>query len=87
TRQKRDQLAEICDRHLKSVIDCFDQLEHVVGIGTYAANCFQRIELSSDIKQTRILHPSPASPAANRDWPGTVRAQLREAQVWGCHSS
>ena len=30
----------------------------------------------------RILHPSPASPAANRDWAGTVERQLAEAKIW-----
>jgi len=30
-----------------------------------------------------ILHPSPASPAANRDWAGTATRQLVELGVWG----
>lgn len=29
-----------------------------------------------------ILHPSPASPAANKDWVGTATAQLIQAGVW-----
>lgn len=29
-----------------------------------------------------ILHPSPASPAANKDWAGTAAAQLLAAGVW-----
>jgi len=36
----------------------------------------------SAIKIGRILHPSPASPAANRDWPGAARRQLLEQGVW-----
>ncbi len=31
----------------------------------------------------RILHPSPASPAANRDWAGTVERQLAASGIWG----
>jgi single-strand selective monofunctional uracil DNA glycosylase len=31
---------------------------------------------------TTILHPSPASPAANRGWSGTARAQMIEAGIW-----
>ena len=29
----------------------------------------------------RILHPSPASPAANRDWEGTVERQLADLGI------
>jgi single-strand selective monofunctional uracil DNA glycosylase len=34
------------------------------------------------VKIGRILHPSPASPAANRDWAGVVTRQLIEMGVW-----
>ncbi|WDQ17504.1 single-stranded DNA-binding protein [Rhodopirellula sp. P2] len=30
----------------------------------------------------RILHPSPASPAANKDWAGKVTSQLTDAKIW-----
>lgn len=30
----------------------------------------------------RILHPSPASPAANRDWAGTATKQFKDAGIW-----
>jgi single-strand selective monofunctional uracil DNA glycosylase len=30
----------------------------------------------------RIPHPSPANPAANRDWPGQAAAQLQTLGVW-----
>jgi single-strand selective monofunctional uracil DNA glycosylase len=30
----------------------------------------------------RILHPSPASPAANRDWAAVATRQLVELGVW-----
>ncbi|PHQ32839.1 uracil-DNA glycosylase family protein [Rhodopirellula bahusiensis] len=30
----------------------------------------------------RILHPSPASPAANKDWAGKVTRQLMDAHIW-----
>jgi hypothetical protein len=34
------------------------------------------------LKLGRILHPSPASPAANRDWKGLATRQLVELGVW-----
>jgi single-strand selective monofunctional uracil DNA glycosylase len=48
----------------------------VIGIGHFAE---QRAceALGSDVRIGRILHPSPASPAANGDWAGLVEAQLR----------
>jgi single-strand selective monofunctional uracil DNA glycosylase len=49
----------------------------VVGIGGFAEKR-AREALGSDVRVGRILHPSPASPAANNDWPGLVDAQLRE---------
>ncbi|MFG0268221.1 MAG: single-stranded DNA-binding protein [Rhodopirellula sp. JB055] len=30
----------------------------------------------------RILHPSPASPAANKDWAGKATRQLADAKIW-----
>jgi single-strand selective monofunctional uracil DNA glycosylase len=37
---------------------------------------------SSGPKIIRILHPSPASPAANRDWSGQVVSTLVQSGVW-----
>lgn len=34
------------------------------------------------VKLGKILHPSPASPAANRDWAGQVTRQLQSLGVW-----
>lgn len=48
----------------------------VVGIGGFAEKRAHEA-LGSDVRIGRILHPSPASPAANNDWPGLVDAQLR----------
>ena len=30
----------------------------------------------------RILHPSPASPAANRDWAGAATKQMVKMGLW-----
>ena len=34
-----------------------------------------------EVKIGRILHPSPANPAANRDWAGVVVEQLRTQAI------
>jgi single-strand selective monofunctional uracil DNA glycosylase len=49
----------------------------VIGVGGFAEKR-ARAALGASAKVGCILHPSPASPAANRDWAGLVDAQLRE---------
>lgn len=76
-------LAAICDQHLHSVIRIL-QPDHLVAVGVYAEACLKRavqIEGAS-ATVTRILHPSPASPAANKDWAGKVTEQMLKAGVW-----
>ena len=84
---ERAALGEACDRHLESVLSLL-RPKHVVGVGRYAEQALLRVAArpGSDAKVTRILHPSPASPAANRDWAGTVTGQLEHAKVWGRRS-
>jgi single-strand selective monofunctional uracil DNA glycosylase len=36
----------------------------------------------TDIKLGKILHPSPASPVANRGWSQAVTKQLIELGIW-----
>jgi len=71
-----------CDRHLREVVSAL-QAEWIVGVGAFAE---QRARAalgdSSSIRFGRILHPSPASPAANRDWAGTATQQLVEQGIW-----
>jgi len=51
----------------------------VVGVGAHAtarleATLADRIDAGLEVGT--VLHPSPASPAANRDWVGTATRQL-----------
>jgi single-strand selective monofunctional uracil DNA glycosylase len=80
---ERQALDQACDRHLQVVLRSI-QPEHVVGVGAYAEACLQRVLESGDChaKRSRILHPSPASPAANKDWAGAATRQLIQAGVW-----
>ena len=73
-----------CDRYVKTHLQELGP-EFAVGVGAYAETCLKRICDSAGltrVKTGRILHPSPASPAANRDWAGTVSRQLAELGVW-----
>ncbi|MDB6059001.1 MAG: smuG [Verrucomicrobiales bacterium] len=74
-----ERLHKVCDKHLKAVIAALDP-EWVIGVGGFAAGRLR--EVVPERKVGQILHPSPACPAANRDWVGTVTRQLRELGVW-----
>lgn len=75
-------LTAACDRHLARLLEIF-QPEWVIGIGRFALDCATRVAgEKSPVKLGTILHPSPASPAANRDWEGTALKQLRALGVW-----
>ncbi len=65
-REERDRLFEPCDRALREVVEALDA-EWVVGVGAFAEK--RAKAAAGDIaKIGRILHPSPASPRANRGW-------------------
>lgn len=80
---EREALDAACDKHLVSLLKAL-QPEFVVGVGVYAEECLKRALATGccDAKRSRILHPSPASPAANKDWAGKVTKQLEDAGVW-----
>jgi single-strand selective monofunctional uracil DNA glycosylase len=65
-----------CDRALRATIDCL-RPELVVGVGRFAEQRATAALAGSEVRIGRILHPSPASPAANRDWVGQMERELR----------
>lgn len=72
-----------CDAHLRAVIAAL-QPEWVIGVGAFAEERALRAKeaMGGDFKTGRVLHPSPASPAANRDWAGAATKQLVKLGVW-----
>ena len=74
-------LFDACDRHLKKLVETL-AVQRVVGIGKFAEKCAARLFADTDVKIGGILHPSPASPLANKDWAGTATRQLVEQGVW-----
>jgi single-strand selective monofunctional uracil DNA glycosylase len=71
-----------CDTYLAEHLRHL-QPELLVGVGGFAEACLTRVaeSIRHPAKIGRVLHPSPASPAANRDWAGTAARQLRELGV------
>ncbi len=74
-----ERLYRVCDVHLKQILQVLDP-QWVIGVGAFAAGRARAVAPERKIGQ--ILHPSPACPASNRDWPGTVTGQLRALGVW-----
>jgi single-strand selective monofunctional uracil DNA glycosylase len=86
-KEQRLQLQEACDAHLAELI-AITGAENLIGIGAYAEKAFLRVSknLSGTAEReyliSSILHPSPASPAANRGWPDAAESKLVELGVW-----
>lgn len=78
---ERTHLSECCDHHLRRVLEILDP-EYCIGIGKYAEGCLERVAGGSGRIIGSMLHPSPASPAANRDFDGTAVRQMQELGVW-----
>jgi len=71
-----------CDRHLAAVLTAL-QPDWVIGVGGFAAKRIR--EVLGGVATARvgqILHPSPASPAANRGWAQAATRQLETLGVW-----
>lgn len=83
SKPERELLDQHCTEHLIRVIQAI-RPKFLIGVGAYAEKqlTLAAKNLNTHFTITRILHPSPASPAANRDWHGTATKQLKEAGVW-----
>ncbi len=79
--EEREPLFEICDAHLARFLDVLEP-EWVVGVGKFAEKKAKSILGDSDVRVGNVLHPSPASPQANKDWAGTAVKQFKEQGIW-----
>lgn len=70
-----------CDAHLLSLV-AFLKPQWVIGVGDFAFRRAEEVFPTGNPRLGRILHPSPASPAANRGWSSIARRQLQELGVW-----
>ena len=70
-----------CDQHLREVVHIL-QPEWLIGVGAFAEGRAKQALAGMDIQFGRILHPSPASPAANRGWAEQATQQLITLGIW-----
>ena len=71
---ERQPLYAACDQALAAIVECVAP-KMVLGVGKFAESQARRT-LGDEFPITSILHPSPASPAANRGWAEQVDRQL-----------
>jgi single-strand selective monofunctional uracil DNA glycosylase len=74
---------DACLKHLGEVIALLDP-SFLIGIGGFAEERLRRAAETCGSKALvgRVLHPSPASPAANRGWAEAASRQLADLGVW-----
>jgi single-strand selective monofunctional uracil DNA glycosylase len=70
-----------CDEHLQELVKAL-QPDWVIGVGAFAEGRVKAALDGFDLKIGRILHPSPASPAANRGWGEQATKQLEALGIW-----
>lgn len=75
------ELMRVCDEHLAEVVQSLGA-ERVIGVGAYAEKQAKKALSGCAVEVSRIPHPSPASPLANRnggaDWREAVRLAFSE---------
>lgn len=64
-----------CDEHLRKVVEILEP-EWMIGIGAFAEARATKALQGMDLRIGKVLHPSPASPAANRGWAEAASKQL-----------
>ncbi|SDG64299.1 uracil-DNA glycosylase family protein [Propionivibrio dicarboxylicus] len=70
-----------CDEHLRQIVTIL-QPEWVIGIGAFAEARAVEALKGMPLKIGKVLHPSPASPAANRGWAEAATRQLSALGLW-----
>ena len=70
-----------CDRHLRDAVQALEP-EWLIAVGDFARRRAQAVFPGGPPKVGRVLHPSPANPAANRAWARLVTRQLQDLGVW-----
>jgi single-strand selective monofunctional uracil DNA glycosylase len=73
--REREPLFAACDDALRSIVTTVEP-RFVIGIGTFARDRAKAALSDFDGVIGTILHPSPASPKANKGWAGIVDREL-----------
>lgn len=79
-RDRREAVTRLCDKALRLMVRHF-RPAIVVGIGNFAEQRAREALVGLDVRVCRVLHPSPASPLANRNWAAGMGKSLKAAGI------
>ncbi|MDR0588157.1 MAG: single-stranded DNA-binding protein [Burkholderiales bacterium] len=74
-------LLDACDAHLSDTVKILKP-RWVIGVGAWAEKRLKTALADAPVNIGRILHPSPASPAANQGWDRKATEALVRLGVW-----
>jgi single-strand selective monofunctional uracil DNA glycosylase len=77
---ERQALHDACDASLRASIELIAP-QKVIGIGVYARDAAKRALAGMAVDIQTMLHPSPASPKANRGWAKLAERDLAAAGI------
>jgi len=75
------ELFQACDRHLEQVVHELEP-QWLLGVGRFAEKRLRHLFSGENYSIETILHPSPASPAANRGWAEAAVKKLTSLGIW-----
>lgn len=73
---EREPLHDVCDDALRQVVRVL-RPGRIIGVGAFATKRAKQV-FGDELPIDTVLHPSPASPAANRGWAEQAERQLAE---------
>ena len=79
----RNKLLQLCDETLKDVNELYS-VKHIVGLGRFAETRAKKVvndNLIKNVDVSFLIHPSPASPAANKGWNDLAYKTLTDSKV------
>lgn len=81
TAAETEPLYAACDAHLRELVATLKP-EWLIGVGDFAEKRARLALGDATVRFGRILHPSPASPAANRGWSAAATKQMQALGIW-----
>jgi single-strand selective monofunctional uracil DNA glycosylase len=78
---EKNPLLKICDAHLRKTLEIIEP-EWLIGVGAWARERGEIVAEGLKIKVGQILHPSPASPKANRGWAKIATEEMIQLGIW-----
>jgi|SRR5450432_348066 len=78
---EKNPLLKICDEHMRKTLEILEP-EWLIGVGAWARERGEIVTEGSKIHVGQILHPSPASPKANRGWAKIATEEMIQLGIW-----